>query len=152
MNKVWKDNAFWDNAEKTRAMAILEVTTSEGVTSTQVLTVNKVGPSGEENPDWTDLMEAIGEEKIDANTEERIARKAEEERIEALRKEEMEKSKKLEKLFDAKLQAFEIDEVKNSKNRQLKASLRRAKSIVEVNIYAMMIVMEQLENDASGEK
>jgi len=43
------------------------------------------------------------------------------------------------------LEIFETEEIKNSKNRKLKGKLRRAKSKIEVNLYAMMLLQEVLE-------
>jgi hypothetical protein len=63
---------------------------------------------------------------------------------------EKEKAEQLQKLFEAKIQAFEVEEIKNSKNRILKAKLRKAKNLIEVNIYSMMIVMEELQNESEG--
>lgn len=45
-----------------------------------------------------------------------------------------------EKLFMFKLQLFEIDQIKTSKNRDLKAKLRKSKSIVEATKIAIEIV------------
>ena len=56
-------------------------------------------------------------------------------------------------LFNYKLEVFETEEIKNSKNRKLKAKLRRAKSKVEVNLWAMKILEETLEEvDDVGEE
>ena len=60
---------------------------------------------------------------------------------------EHERAKKLEKLFEYKLETFEIPEIQMSKNRLLKSKLRRSKSIPEVNLYAMMIVKESLQDE-----
>jgi hypothetical protein len=93
-------------------------------------------------------MEQIGEEIINSNTEARIKEKHEHAERMRVKMEEDKKNKELEKLFNAKLQAFEIDEIRNSQNRALKTRLRRAKTVLEVNIYAMMIVMETMENES----
>lgn len=151
MIRTWKDNAFWDNEEHTRAKAILEIETEDGVKTSQVLTVNQFGPDGEENPDWTELMEAVGPDKITQETLDRVERKQKEQQQKEIREQEIKNAKTLEKLFNAKLEAFEIPEVKNSKNRALKSQLRRAKTIMQVNIYAMMIVMEAM-NEESNEQ
>ena len=45
-----------------------------------------------------------------------------------------------EELFKMKLQCFEIDAVKNSKNRDLKSKLRKAQSFMEVVAYTSAIV------------
>jgi hypothetical protein len=65
------------------------------------------------------------------------------------RKIEEEKAKELQILFEAKIQAFEIEQIKNSTNRLLKSKLRKAQNLIEVNIYSMMIVMEELANEES---
>jgi len=146
MERQWKDNPFWDNEEKTRLKAILVITDDNGQTTSQVVTVNKFN-GGVINDDWIDILETIGEDKIDANTLGRINKRKEEEEARRLKEKDIENSKKLEKLFEAKLQAFEIEEIKNSTNRDIKSKLRRSKSMVEVNLYAMMILMEAIENE-----
>ena len=44
-----------------------------------------------------------------------------------------------------KLEAFEIDEVKNSENRELKKKIRKAKTLLEVQAYTTMILQETNE-------
>ena len=46
-----------------------------------------------------------------------------------------------EDLFKMKLQAFEIDAVKNSTNRDLKKSLRQSKSFMEAVAYTAAIII-----------
>ena len=48
-----------------------------------------------------------------------------------------------EKLFHIKLQLFELEQIKNSKNRALKAELRKAKSIIEAIKYAIEIYLTE---------
>ena len=69
-----------------------------------------------------------------------------------IREEEHNKARKLEKLFNYKLEAFEVEEIKNSKNRKLKAKLRRAKSKIEVDMYSIMILQDQLEAETDGKE
>ena len=143
MKREWLDNGFWDNTTHTQIKAILRIEDDEGRVTTEVRTIKK-GDDDNPNPDWIEYFEQYDEEHLQKNTDERIERKEKEKEAEELLRQEHEQAKKLEKLFNAKLQAFEIEEVKNSKNRNLKAKLRRSKSIIEVNIYAMMIVMEAM--------
>ena len=51
-----------------------------------------------------------------------------------------------EKLFSLKLESFEIEEVKNSTNRQLKSKIRKAKTLTEVQAFTTIIIMEELRN------
>ena len=48
-------------------------------------------------------------------------------------------------LFDAKLEAFEIEIIKISKNREFKSRIRKAKSIMEVTALTAALIM--LENE-----
>ena len=54
------------------------------------------------------------------------------------------KTAELEQLFTLKLQAFEIDEIKNSPNKALRSKLRRAKNAVEMNALASIIIAQEL--------
>ena len=145
--RKWADDSFFDGADENRITTILTITNDDGKVIKQQLTVNKFDKNGAENPDYKELVESITLEKITQNTGDREEKKkkqreaAEEERL------SREKAVALQALFDAKIQAFEIDSIKNSNNRALKAKLRKAQNIVEVNIYSMMIVMEELKNE-----
>jgi len=143
-NRKWLDNSFWHNEEKEVAEAILVITDSEGREITQVLTVRKFDTEGETNPDWVELMDQIGEEKIDENTEERRKRKAEEREVEEQERKANQKARELEELFDAKIKILEIEEIKNTENKTLKSKLRRSKTLLEMNTYAQLIMMEAL--------
>ena len=47
-------------------------------------------------------------------------------------------------LFQAKLEAFEIEEIKMSQNRDLKSKIRKSKNMMEVTAYsAALIALEQ---------
>lgn len=143
-NRKWLDNSFWHNEEKEVAEAILVITDSEGREITQVLTVRKFDTEGETNPDWVELMDQVGEEKIDENTEERRKRKAEEREVEEQERKANQKARDLEELFDAKIKILEIEEIKNTENKTLKSKLRRSKTLLEMNTYAQLIMMEAL--------
>ena len=93
------------------------------------------------------LIQRLGEPVIRAAVTQAIRQMGDQfvlgETIESAQK----RAKKLEKLFEYKLETFEIAEIKDSKNRLLKSKLRRSRSIPEVNLYAMMIVKESIENE-----
>jgi hypothetical protein len=102
---------------------------------------------GTPNEMFNEVIEFLGDETIEASTKKRLERKQAEAELDKQKKLEHERAKKLEKLFEYKLETFEIPEIKASKNRLLKSKLRRSKSIPEVNLYAMMIVKESLEDE-----
>ena len=46
-------------------------------------------------------------------------------------------------LFKLKLQSFEIEEIKNSKNRELKAAIRKSKTFLEVVAYTTAVILDK---------
>ena len=142
--RKWMDNAFWHNEEKEMAEAILIITDDNNREITQVVTVRKFDINGDLNTDFQELMAEVGEQKIDENTKERHERKSKEKEIEEQRKKAEEQARELEKLFDAKIKILEIDAIKNTSNKSLKSKLRRSKNQVELNLYAQLIMMEEL--------
>lgn len=144
MNKRWLDNAFWEDASKKDSIeAILEITEDSGRVVTQQLVIGKYGPDKKINPDFKDVIAALGRRKITANTKERAARKQREAELEKEKIKAEQQQKEMEKLFEAKLKMLEIDEIKNTTNRKLKSKLRRSKNTVEMQMYATLIMMDQ---------
>ena len=140
MAKNWLDNAFWETPKK----QILNAISEDEVGNKQVRQVHrldKVNEDGTDNELFIEAVAFLGQDKIDESSKKRLEKKQGEA--------ELEKQKKLEleKLFEYKLETFEIEEIKVSKNRLLKSKLRRSKSIPEVNLYAMMIVKETLDEE-----
>lgn len=151
ITKEWLDNPFWENSEKTIVRGILVVTNDETATETkEVKTIQKYDGNGNLTEPFQELLKFVTEEKIDENTEKRIEEQEKEAKARESFDAERKKAIALERLFEAKLHAFEIEEIKNSKNRTLKTKLRRSKTETEVNVYATMIMMEELNN--GGEK
>jgi len=143
--RKWLDNAFWENDEKDILNCILEIQDDAGRINRQVMKLRKTDDKGNENLDFFEVLNDLTDELITQNTKDRKVRKEAEAEEKKQREIEHAKARKLEKLFEYKLEAFEVEEIKSSKNRQLKSKLRRAKSKVEVDLYAMMILMEELK-------
>lgn len=146
MARTWLDNAFWETPKK----EILNAISEEQVDNKQIRQVhklNKLNDDGTPNEMFNEVIESLGDEAIEASTKKRLERKQAEAELDKQKKLEHERAKKLEKLFEYKLETFEIPEIKASKNRLLKSKLRRSKSIPEVNLYAMMIVKESIEDE-----
>jgi len=146
------DNAFWETDEKNKLNCILEMEDDVGRVTRQVMLLNRHDRDGNPNELFNEVIEALGEESIDKETTDRVERKKAEAEEEKQRELEHNKARKLEKLFNYKLEAFEVEEIKNSKNRKLKAKLRRAKSKIEVDMYSIMILQEQLEAETNGKE
>lgn len=150
MKKTWDENSFWETYDQSKITTILTIENDDGTRTTQQLTVKKFDGNGVENPDFIEILDTLGEEKINTNTQERNERKAREREEREQHAFEQKRAKDLQKLFEAKIEAFEIEEIKNSKNRVLKSKLRKSQNLIEVNIYSMMIVMEELNNESTA--
>lgn len=151
-SRKWLDNAFWETEEKNQLNCILEIVDDEGRDIRQVMKLNRTERDGSPNEMFNEVVEALGEERIDQETQDRVERKKAEAEEHKQRELEHQKARKLEKLFNYKLEAFEVEEIKNSKNRKLKGKLRRAKSRIEVDLYSIMILQEQLEAESDGKE
>ena len=96
------------------------------------------------NKDFDAIMEEFGEEVLDENT----VRHQETADEELKKREEMTEvhhnRMQQEALFEMKLQAFESEYIKNSKNKELKKLLRKAKTLIEVQSFATILIQEEL--------
>lgn len=150
-NRRWLDNAFWSDGKNGREItAILEYQV-DNKTTTQVMKVPDVLPNGNPNPDYQEIITQVSVGKLDSNTKERLDRHAREQQERTEKEREAAKARELEKLFELKLKAFEIPDIKNSKNRALKSRLRKSKSELELQAYVTMIIMDTIENESATE-
>jgi hypothetical protein len=145
MARTWLDNAFWETPKKQILNAISEEIDGNK-TKRQVLKMQKINEDGTENEMFAEAVAFLGEDRINESSKKRLEKKQSEADVEKQKKLEHERAKKLEKLFEYKLETFEIAEIKESKNRLLKSKLRRSKSIPEVNLYAILLVQEAIED------
>lgn len=100
-----------------------------------------------DNPDWQELLNTFSLQDIDKSTQ-KLDEQLDEKR--KMKEESIEDSKQRaegDAIFGAKLAIFEIDEIKNSKNRTLKSKIRKAKSIVEAQAYASVLIMKEMDNE-----
>ena len=129
---------YWGNQQKTQV--ICQFHHKDGKTQTASIMDTEDG-----NPDLKHLFEKFTIEEIDANT----AKKLEEDNLNREQKKASEKEQyermKSDALFAAKLEAFEIEEVKNSKNRELKSKIRKAKTILEVTAFTAAVIVKENE-------
>ena len=99
---------------------------------------------------WSKVRQTFSHEKLVRNTNDYIVEI--EERRE--RQEQLKKQKEVENLndilFKAKLEVFEMDEIKSSKNRTMKSKIRKAESVNQVYIYAgALIAIETINSKES---
>jgi len=131
-------NPYWGNREKTQV--ICEFHYEDGPIQTAAITDTQEG-----NPDWKELFDIFTVKQIDDLTEKALAEAREEhEKRKQFEKDDIERMK-VDALFSAKLEAFEIDLVKNSKNRELKSRIRKAKSIMEITAFTAALITLEYE-------
>lgn len=127
----------WANEDKNQIIAKFKF--EDGNIVTAAISV----PEGGTNPDWDEIMETFGTEVLDTNLEkdleEHYKRK---EAQEEQRKQEIERAMK-EALFNAKAEAFEIQLVKDSKNKKIKNKIRKAATIMEVSAYTSALILKE---------
>ena len=70
-HRKWMDNAFWETDEKDMLNCILEIEDDVGRVTRQVMKLRKVDEEGNDNPDYVEVVEFLGDELITANTDER---------------------------------------------------------------------------------
>jgi len=140
IERTWIKDAFWETPEKNQLNCISEH--KEGFKDVRQVHKLKRG-----DPLFDECVEALTEKHIDVNTDRRVNKKFKEQEQQRQLEINKRKAQKLEELFNYKLETFEIEDIKESKNRILKSKLRRSKSIPEVNLYAIMIIQDKLENE-----
>ena len=140
VERTWIKDAFWETPEKNQLNCISEH--KEGFKDVRQVHKLKRG-----DPLFDECVEALTEKHIDVNTDRRVNKKFKEQEQQRQLEINKRKAHKLEELFNYKLETFEVEEIKESRNRILKSKLRRSKSIPEVNLYAIMILQDKLENE-----
>lgn len=149
MKKEWV-SPFWENAAKDRLTVRLNITNDDGSFSTSVASVSKFDVEGNISPDYEEIIAQNSLDQINQNTTERLERHKKRREAEIKREQERAEAKRLEDLFNQKLAAFEIEAIKTSTNRQLKAKIRRSRNIVELMAYATILISEGLDNESGA--
>jgi len=130
-------NPHWTNDAQTLLSA--EYHYDDG----RILTVS-MSKEDRSNPDLAEIYTKFSMEEINQNTIINIAkvnRIRENEKRANLAKEERRKN---EELFAVKLSLFEIETIKNSTNSLLKKQIRRSKTPIEANAWAVGLMLEEL--------
>jgi len=109
----------------------------------QTVSVSNTPDGEKDNPDWKEIFNTFTHEEIKANTKVKADAHHENQAIRAAEnKAELDKAKN-EALFAAKVDAFEIPEIKSSKNRALKSKVRKATNMIEIMAYSAAIILEE---------
>ena len=100
-------------------------------------------PRDENNTDYKSLLLQYTIEQIQKNTDEAVRIFRESKSRDAQREKEHAERRLNEELFLAKLEAFEMDEIKNSTNKELKRKIRKSKNKTEVLINAIIGIIDE---------
>ena len=147
MKTEWR-HPFWENYQKDRITCKLVITHDNGEVTSSTSTVGKYGKDGKVTQDYKDVIALTPVDQINKNTEEREERHKDNRVADKRKKAEREAAQKLEGLFNAKLEVFEIESIKNSTNRKAKAKIRRSKNQYEMMAFTIMLIQEE---DAKNE-
>jgi|TARA_X000001036_G_scaffold439984_1_gene493502 hypothetical protein len=131
---------YWSNEKKDQVICQFHYESGPMV-------IAAVSDAEKGNPDWKEIMETFALEEIDKNTEKIID---EHKRKSDVTKEENKDKKEKQSsdvLFNSKLEAFEIDIIKNSKNRKLKSRIRKAKNLTEVIAFSSALISKEIDNE-----
>lgn len=135
------ENPYWSNKENQHLIVeFVYPETGKRVTASIMNDGN--------NRDYDEVMKKFSIEQIDANTKKRIDDRNK--RIEQnIERQKVDKTRmQQEQLFAAKLDAFDIEAVKTSTNRELKSKIRKAKNLMEVTAFTVMLLMQEEANKA----
>lgn len=136
-------NPLWENADKQRIMCVIRAHHDDGSTEdAQAIIAN---PSGD-NPDWNAIMEEYGQEYLDKILDDAREKNKERQKRDLADRKRQEERQKQEKLFARKLEIFEVDEIRQSKDRAAKASIRKAKSETEAILRAAALLNKEQAN------
>ena len=147
ISRTYRDVTWRDIQTKDGLNAQILVNYDDGGTHIFEATIGK---SDDLDSDWVAIMEKFTVEQIDEATtvdiQERIRLRDEDNALKAEQDKKNAEFSKQEMIFAAKLESFEIPLVKNSTNRELKALIRKSKTLGEINAYTTILIMKELEN------
>ena len=137
-------NPYWSNKDNRHLIVTIELANGQH-------SMASIMDPDDTNPDMKAVLEQYTEEEIDANTQEGLDRRNENIKQQMERRESQQARARQEALFNCKLEAFEVESIKNSKNTELKRLIRKSKSIMEVQAYATILLMKELENEKEAD-
>ena len=154
MNVVSKkySDPIWRGSDKKAVLVTIITETEDGNILVQDASVSK----DESNPDWQAIVKEYEETGIDNNTKAVVALNKENIIAKtAAQKEERTSSLergKQEKLFETKLAIFEIENIKNSKDRKIKSLIRKAPTEIEAMAYATALLLNVINETPKQKK
>jgi len=97
------------------------------------------------NPDWAEVMSKYGVKGVDKITNQIIQNRKKRRDVELQRQKEKNERIKNEELFNLKLKAFEMEEVRQSRETKLKSKIRRSQSEFEVQAWTSVLLLKEYD-------
>lgn len=124
---------------------------SENVVTT---TINRYEYDGEletsqETAIFKDVLQQWTLAQIDENTDKLEREREEKKEKDQKLREQQEEYLRIRKVFETKVDIFNIPDISNSKDREMKSKIRRSKNSVEAIVNAVMLLMKEKDNDIS---
>lgn len=115
----------------------------------RVLTANISNTDGK-NPDWIEIHATFSKDEIEKNTQGAI-KKINGQKEQEVRKAQAQVDRvKHEKLYEMKLEAFEVPVIKQSTNKRLKAQIRKSRSAFEVTAYSAAVILDEYNRNSQA--
>ena len=128
-------------ADKSAEIIVCDFIYEDGTSAT--VSVGNTPKGEKDNPDWKQIYREFTHEDIKANTKVKADAHHANQAVKAAEdKANLDKAKN-EALFAAKVDSFEIPEIKASKNRALKSKVRKATNMIEIMAYSAAIILEE---------
>ena len=96
---------------------------------------------------WYWVHKIVGQEAINKNTNKEIDRVNKDRKKHEVAAKDHKHKADQEELFQAKITAFEMDVIRNTKRRELKSKIRRSKSIMELTAYVGAIIALEYKDE-----
>jgi len=136
------EDPYWSNKEAKHLIVTLVYPNGKKATAS-------IMDNDGNNPDYKAVLKQFGDKVITQNTTEGVQRRDDHIKKRLQRKESEAVRRKQEMLFGAKLEAYEIPLIKSSKNNEMKKLIRKAKSPLEVQTLASILLKEELVRSGS---
>jgi hypothetical protein len=140
----------WGSPNKDKVICIVEFVNDDGSVKRTDTTIIQ-DPTKEVNEDWDRIFSVFTEEQIDNNTQ-RVQQAQEE----LIKKKRAERNKSQEQLFEEELvkyktAVFDIQEIKESNNSDLKHKMAESSNIAELLAYTATVIYESTKrNDTTS--
>ena len=138
MSDIFNDEileGIWENPDKKEQLTILLRCEVDGQYT--IVTSKDDGL-------WNRFFEKFSPADVDTFTERNRQRRVIEEKKQV---QKVKAADELKDLFEAKLEAFEIDEVQRSENKLLRSKIRKSKNMIELNAWVTAILLENLPKE-----